>query len=160
MGKVYFIFGVLVVFFCISNVTVASDDCEELSDKAFFVNVKMEQKNSLKMTLRLTNSSKETLDFYDNVLSRDFLTLVAVKGGGYEEKLKDVWMIEDYSMSIIRLKPGENFSHIIHLDQYFPSLNNVLKKTNVILFWSIEVKTTPNHNMSERSGGYLVLQKM
>jgi hypothetical protein len=141
---------------------VSSLSAEEI-DCSFDVNVELINQASGKyeIIVKLKNVSNNALKIYKYDLpwlSRNNMLLVAVMVNSPVEIIKAYSEIADPSIEEIAIMKGETISGRIALNNKFPSIENVLKHNDVIIFWSYAMSLT--HGLSkERYGGYLLIEK-
>lgn len=139
-----------------SSQVFSSDNCDE--NTSFYVKAALDSNDIVWLDLELVSCSDRALDFYGNPLARDFVVLVPVQDKFGGEKLREVALIEDYMSSVTTLSPRGKLSSKIKLSRYFPDIREEIINTGVILFWSIDLETTPKHGLRKRFGGYLLME--
>ena len=85
------------------------------------------------------------------------LILIAVEAGGKQELLPRNYHFSN-PVGHIEISPKQEVTGVISLTNAFPSLNNVLSHSDVLIFWSYQLPKQ-NEMVFKRSGGWVLIKK-
>lgn len=117
--------------------------------------------NKYILDVKLKNTGRAPLVVYRGSLpwaSRHSLLLIAVRANVTHDALEERLVIDDPGPEQLEIKPGETLTGEILLDERFPDLPSAVRKNDVIIFWSYQLKPL-NTAPLERMGGWLLIPK-
>jgi len=126
------------------------------------ISSKQLSKDRLALTIKLTNTGKETLRF-----SKGFgpwagpaqVRLVAIKLPGGEPIDNQLRAMVEPALGPVDLAPGKALEYDVPLDEIYYELAQELRKgkEDIVLFWTYQL-TTLDSKRSERVGGWLTVR--
>ena len=126
------------------------------------VSLKQSLSTNLVLKIRLQNTLPHEIETYLARLpweNRDSMYLILVKESVIPEPpLKTRLVIDDPSPGRVILGPSQVLEGEVDLSVRFPELYEILKKQNVMLFWSYRFEPIRKHPL-ERMGGFLLLRR-
>lgn len=118
----------------------------------------IEDSKSHILTFKLSNNTDRELQFYNDLLQRNSMTLVVSVDNKWSETLEESFFPDNPPPGIRVVKPNEVVVESLNLNTHFPSINHALKNNSLIVFWSINLKPI-NEEVSQRFGGWLEINK-
>ncbi len=115
---------------------------------------------ALEFTLR--NSGTVPLDFFASDLPwgiQHSFMLVPVTNDPEARRIAEALYVDDPRQGQVTIRPGDQLSGIVDLSRRFPSLAELLKTREVIVFWSFQ-PTQVNGTQMHRTSGTVVLPKL
>lgn len=112
-----------------------------------------------KLEMRLTNQSPEPITVFRHSLpwsSAYSALVVAVKTDAVGTVLDRSTPVDDPVAGTLTIQPDETLTGQIDLERRFPSLSDVLKERDVIVFWSHQLQTVDGDPLP-RTGGWALL---
>jgi len=152
-GRILFTF-----FLYVSSGMVLSGEYE-MESPPLDLTAKVECKNGCELELELKNISENSLEFYRGLLTRDSIVLVVMKGNSYSGALDELSVSDNPSPGVITINPGDKYVRRIDLQRIYPTLKSDLGGSDLILFWSSEIKTVGSKSRGFRFGGYIVIPR-
>jgi len=117
----------------------------------------------LKFTI--TNTTGSSLKVETSSLPwkmRSSLMLFVAEGGGMggepETMLPQFYPLESPGFGETRIEPGESLTGTVVLNRYFPSLKEVLKESDVVIFWSYRLKPIDSAPFKRVAGSVVIYQ--
>lgn len=112
--------------------------------------------------VKLTHRSRDILTIYQHSLpwvGWYSILLTAIKTDALGTVIEKSLIIDDPGPVRITIKPGETLTGDIPLIGRFPDLLEALRETDVIIFWSYQLKPVDAPPF-QRACGYVVLPKL
>jgi hypothetical protein len=113
------------------------------------------------LDIRLTSKAPRSLrvsEFFLPWRAHRDMVLIATTPFGDRKVLDWVMPVDDFIISQITLNPGEEISGSIVLENRFPDLAKTLQASDVLLFWSYQLRPIGGDPL-ERHGGWLTIPK-
>jgi len=115
----------------------------------------------LTLAIRLSSHLEKPIRVYQSSLpwaAWHSMVLIAVKANQNGEVLKRYTPIDDPSPTIVTLNPGAEIKGRVALNERFPDLSQTLRESDVLLFWSYQLRPLDSAPL-ERQGGWLFVSK-
>lgn len=136
-------------------------DAETAAKPEIRIHVFVEPGNPGFLNMELTYELDHPLEIRTDDLpwkNRYSLPTVAMEAEKYYPLLQQLYQVDDPGLSRSVLQPGGVLSGRIDLLERFPNLIETLKRTDVILFWTYQLKAVNGHTF-ERCGGWIEIPR-
>jgi hypothetical protein len=129
------------------------------SDEYLMVSLRPEELSDLTLHFRLTNTAGKAVVIRKGDLpwgNRYAILLVVTPNDGVGECLSPLLPIDDSGPGTIRIRAGESREGRISLEERFPTLRESLKKRDLLILWSYQLRPQNDSPFPRVYGGLLI----
>jgi hypothetical protein len=113
----------------------------------------------MSLDISITNTGDQPITLYKADLpwgTRHSLILVPITSDQKQRRLEESLFVDDPGPGTVTIQPSQRLSGRVELSKRFPELLTIVKKTDVIIFWSYQAELTSGTKTSRISGGRLL----
>ncbi len=153
---------IMILLSCLSLLTISvaySEDAIRIKGNARLCR---EGSDNVYLNLSIVNEGSESILISKSNLPwgiRTSLLLIAVTAGPMQENIEESLFVDDPRTGDTAIKPGDEVSGRVYLNRRFPNIKHVLKKHDVIIFWSYQL-VTEDGKVADRISGGLTIPKV
>jgi hypothetical protein len=162
LNKTLFVIIIFSLSLCIKvdNTIANNNSIREYEAKDYILSIGYEElEDDYNLVLSIKSKMHDPVSMYKFKLPwGNRYSMIIIPTYPHGQIFEILYYIDDPRFDVITLKYEETFSGKISLKHYFPKIIDVLKRTDVIIFWSYKLDLLSDKS-TERLGGCLILPR-